>query len=282
MKGMKMKEESLLLKYNNFGTDEDFIKRQDALFKMNGWFSPASHGLFSFFLDFQNQQNISGNLGEVGVWEGKSASVICNYCKEEETVVLIDPILSQNKDVILNNINTVSSKVSKKIVFCNIVSEKFESLQRELHLEKSLRFFHIDGCHTATNVYSDLELADKLLTNDAVLVVDDFFNPIYPQITEALYRYLFINPYKFRLFLGAFNKAYLCRAGAYQKYYSYCMENLQKNMVSKKMYFAIKKTSSIDDCFTLVADEYKADLDPETGKQGPDWEPEKVEYIEKR
>ena len=277
-----MNKESILTKYTNFGQDEEFIKRQNELFNMNGWFSPASHGLFSFFLDFQNKNNISGNMGEIGVWEGKSASIICKYCRDEESVVLIDPIIANNKEIILNNINIIGSKIPKKLILCNIISEKFDSLKNELHLEKSLRFFHIDGCHTATNVYSDLELADKLLSNDAVLVVDDFFNPIYPQITESLYRYLFINPYKFRLFLGAFNKAYLCRAGSYYKYYSYCLENLQRDMVSKKMYFSIKKTSSIDDCFTLVADEYNADVDPDSGMQGPDWEPEKIEYVEKR
>ena len=277
-----MKQERLLLKYNNFGEDEAFIKRQASLFNMNGWFSPASHGLFSFFLDFQNKNNITGNMGEIGVWEGKSASIICNYCKNEESVVLIDPIISQNKEKILANIKTITTNIPKKLFLCNTISEKFGLLEKELHLEKSLRFFHIDGCHTGTNVYSDLELADKLLANDAVLVVDDYFNPTYPQITEALYRYLFINPYKFRLFLGAFNKAYLCRAGAYHMYYSYCLDNLQHDMVSKKMYFAIKKTSSIDDCFTLVAEEYNPEIDIESGMQGPDWEPGKIEYIEKK
>lgn len=273
---------NLYKKYNNLKTDILFVQRQEELFNMNGWFSPASHGLFSFFLEFQNNKGISGNMGEVGVWEGKSASIICNYCKDDEKIFLIDPIIEKNKNIIINNIENICKKIPQHLYLCNTVSENFSLLKYNIHIDRTFRFFHIDGCHTATNVYSDLELADKLLTNDSVLVVDDFFNPTYPQITEALYRYLFINPYKFRLFLGAFNKAYLCRAGAYQMYYSYCMENLQRDMVSKKMYFSIKKTSSIDDCFTLVADEYKADVDPETGKQGPDWDPEKIEYIEKR
>ena len=60
---------------------------------MNGWFSPASHALFSLFLNYQQTKEIKGNLCEIGVWEGKSASIICKNVQPKEKVFLIDPLL---------------------------------------------------------------------------------------------------------------------------------------------------------------------------------------------
>lgn len=274
-------KKSLFTNQNELPPDNEFKYRQQCLATINGWFSPASHGLFSFYLDFQNKQNINGNLGEIGVWEGKSACIICNYSKENEKIVLIDPLIEKNSENIFRNIDAVCRRIPENIELNNCISDNFLNHDTSL-LRKSFRFFHIDGCHTGTNVYSDLELADVLLHEDSILVVDDFFNPSYPQITEALYKYLFLNPYKFRLFFNGFNKAYLCRPGKYSFYYSYTFENLQKEMLSKGMAFTIKKTSSIGDSYTLSAEEYQPQVDSRLGYQGPDWEPDIIDCIERR
>ena len=84
-----MKKESLFTKNHNIKEDIAFAQRQQLLNPINGWFSPASHGIFSFFLEFQNQYSICGNLGEIGVWEGKSSTIICNFSKESEKIFLI-------------------------------------------------------------------------------------------------------------------------------------------------------------------------------------------------
>lgn len=276
-----MNKESIFTKQNNIPRDLNFEYRQQCLAGIKGWFSPASHGLFSFFLDLQNKQSVNGNLGEIGVWEGKSASIISNFSKADESIFLIDPLIEKNTEVIYRNIDLVCRRIPDNLHLYNCVSDNFLNNNTE-SLRKSFRFFHIDGCHTGTNVFSDLELADILLQEDSILVVDDFFNPGYPQITEALYKYLFLNPYKFRLFFNGFNKAYLCRPGKYSFYYSYTLENLQKEMLSKGMAFTIKKTSSLGDSYTLSAEEYQPQVDSAFGFQGPDWEPDIIDYINRR
>lgn len=275
-----MKKESLFTKGTDVSTDINFFYRQKCLDKMSGWLSPASHGIISFLFDYQSKINIVGNIGEIGVWEGKTASIICNYCRDEESVFLIDPIISNNQETILRNIDDLCRKLPKSLYLCNILSEKFLTIYNDSNLFNSFRFFHIDGCHTGSSVFSDMKLVDKLLSNNSVLVIDDFFNPGYPQITEAVYRYVFEYPYSFRIFFVGFNKAYLCRPGCYTMYYSHCINNLQQSMLNKKMAITIKKTSSIGDCYTLSAEEYKQEIDLNTGIQGPDWEPERMDYIE--
>ena len=62
-----MKKESFITRLSELPKDEDFMQTQEKLYSIEGWFSPASHALFSFFLDYQNENKINGNLGEIGV-----------------------------------------------------------------------------------------------------------------------------------------------------------------------------------------------------------------------
>jgi hypothetical protein len=48
--------------------------------------------------------------------------------------------------------------------------------------------------------------------------MDDFFNPIYPQVTAAVYRFLFDNPMTLRMVLCGGNKCFLVKASAYRVY----------------------------------------------------------------
>ena len=81
--------QNVLSGQKNFPKDEDFMQTQEKLYSIEGWFSPASHALFSFFLDYQNENKINGNLGEIGVWHGKSATIICKKVKENQNIFLI-------------------------------------------------------------------------------------------------------------------------------------------------------------------------------------------------
>lgn len=90
-----MKKESFITKLSDVDYDLDFIQTQSLLESIEGWFSPASHGLFQFFLKYQNNNKIKGNLGEIGVWKGKSASVLSKFLKEKESIFLIDPLIKQ-------------------------------------------------------------------------------------------------------------------------------------------------------------------------------------------
>ena len=203
-----MNKESFITRLSAEPIDGDFIQCQEILYKIEGWFSPASHALFSFILNYQNKNEINGNLGEIGVWKGKSATVICKFSKEDEKIFLIDPLIKKFSETIYKNIDDVCKCIPKELLFCNLISDNFVKLPNYQTLIKSFRFFHIDGCHTGKNIFKDLELADLLVQSEGIVVVDDFFNNSYPQITEAVYKYLYVNPYSFRIFCIGFNKAY--------------------------------------------------------------------------
>jgi hypothetical protein len=65
---------------------------------------------------------------------------------------------------------------------------------------------HVDGAHTFQAVYDFLTDAERLLDDGAIVIIDDFLNPGFPGISEAVHTH---SVYKTQLFpvLFAFNKA---------------------------------------------------------------------------
>lgn len=51
------------------------------------------------------------------------------------------------------------------------------------------RLFSVDGGHTADHAVNDLGIAQELLANGGILLLDDFFQPNWPGVTEGFYRF---------------------------------------------------------------------------------------------
>jgi hypothetical protein len=53
-----------------------------------------------------------------------------------------------------------------------------------------IRFFSIDGCHLYQPVENDLRLAERTLTAEGIVAVDDFFNKDWADVSFATYDFL--------------------------------------------------------------------------------------------
>ena len=51
---------------------------------------------------------------------------------------------------------------------------------------RRVRWFHIDGEHTGTAVYRELEFANRIVNTEGIVVIDDFFSPRYPANTTEV------------------------------------------------------------------------------------------------
>ncbi len=65
--------------------------------KINGWFSHHSHAFWDLLLRWQKQYMAPGHLVEIGVWKGKSSSVLAYLKRDEEELHMIDPVLKEEK-----------------------------------------------------------------------------------------------------------------------------------------------------------------------------------------
>ena len=149
------------------------------------------------------------------MWRGRSASVLASYRKGDEKLYLCD--LRLDEPAVQRAIRSVGSEP------VNIVplSGPSADLPAKLDLKamhQTVRWFHIDGEHTGTAVYRELEFANRIVNTDGIVVIDDFFSPRYPANTTEAIRYLEKNPFHFRLLAVGFNKGYLCRPESLPRY----------------------------------------------------------------
>lgn len=73
----------------------------------------------------------------------------------------------------------------------------------------SLDFIHVDGDHTFEAVSADLAFCERYLSEDGLLICDDWRHPYFPGVTAAIFSFLSVSD--FRCVTLTANKAYLAK-----------------------------------------------------------------------
>ena len=190
---------------------------------VSGWFGFHSYALWRSLLDLQKAAGVHGDLFEIGVWRGRSASVLAAYQEDGETFYLCD--LKVDDEAIRSAFEGVGA-ANRKVVAISAPSSELPARLDLRAMHQSVRWMHMDGEHTGPAVYGELELAHQIVHPDGLVVIDDFFSPRYPAKTTEALRYLEKNPFHFRLFAVGFNKGYFCRPESLAKYMDFAFGGL--------------------------------------------------------
>jgi predicted O-methyltransferase YrrM len=234
-----------------------------------GFFLEQSAALWDALLSFQNTHGIHGNMLEIGVYKGLSALMSSLHLKETEEFVLIDCTRHiEDAEVNLTPILGARGRYIQRSSYQVTVGSLGD-------LRSSFRWLHIDGEHTGRAVINDLELCEQLLSDDGVIVLDDFFNPIYPQLAEALFIFLHQNPFKLSMVLCGWNKAYLARPMFALNYRHFIRQKLADELHSREIHqFVITKTATLDESTAFgICDQRFVDRDYYGLDSDPDFLP---------
>lgn len=227
---------------------EKLSRYLDEYASLPGWFTPESAAVWDALLAFQSQQKIVGSALEIGVYHGKSAALACMHLQKDEKLVLVDPYRLDTVRSLLENLK------AENVLFYPCISTKLPAGEMAA-LSGQCRWIHIDGEHTGFACSHDLGLADRLLEDRGVVVIDDFLSPKYPQVSAAVFSYLFTHPFSFRMFLCGFQKAYLARPRFASLYLKFVHESLQDELRRRNFGSRISlfKTTMPDDfnCFGM-------------------------------
>jgi hypothetical protein len=196
---------------------------------VSGWFGVHSYALWRSLLDFQKAEGMRGDLFEIGVWRGRSAMVLASYQEQGETLYLCD--LKVDDAAIRAAFESVGA-AGRKVVAISAPSSVLPGRLDLRALHQSVRWMHIDGEHTGSAVYSEIELAHQIVRPDGLVVIDDFFSPRYPANTTEAVRYLEKNPFHFRLFAVGFNKGYFCRPESFARYMDFAFGGLSDALLA--------------------------------------------------
>lgn len=239
---------------------------------IDGWFSDGAIAVWDALLTWQRRQGIGGNMLEIGVHHGKSAALMAMHAAPPAKVVLVDYELKRQQI----ELALAAAEPAPGVEFLAVHGDSRGLAVNPLVTEtfRSHRWIHIDGEHSGGAVTSDLGIANQLLAHDGVLVVDDFFSWLYPQVTESVLRHVRQHPDDFALFLCGFNKAYLARPHFVHHYLRFCAEELPEAMAARGQLTTVGKT-------TYPAEMNTFGIGPRfQGKplRGPDWDDGTIRY----
>lgn len=178
--------------------------------EVKGWF--YDHDLIMFWLlDFiQKEAGWRGDLCELGVYEGRSAIGLGALARPGESLFCFDLFHEVSQAVVESNIRR----------FCPDLDGRLGCIQRDLPSMRaappevapgSLRFLHIDAVHDHPGVLNDLRNFAPLLTPEAVIVLDDCFDPDWPGVATAMTEFCLSEMGRhIRPFSASRSKMYLC------------------------------------------------------------------------
>lgn len=182
--------------YADIGEAGPLIKNVFSRLKdIPGWFNVDDCGHFFLLLSYQSAMGIKGDLLEIGSYHGRSTSLMARCLGPGETIVVCDAFESETDDHYANkpspeNLISNIQHVNREIEKDRIVIHKCLSNDLQLDAEEQFRFIHIDGGHSAAQAYSDLQLCSKHLLPNGIIIMDDYHNKLWPEVTQGTDRFL--------------------------------------------------------------------------------------------
>jgi predicted O-methyltransferase YrrM len=204
----------------------NFFAGKAAAEEIEGMFSPFSMAIIDSLLSLQKGSHIGGNMLEFGVYRGRSAALLGRHLGPDERLVLVDIADYLDRRAI------ESFKASTD--FLLTPTENFRSAYAEYRQRShSFRFIHIDASHAYRATFTELQMADRLLSERGIIALDDFTNLSYSQNISAIFKYLHTARTDLTMFLATDEKAYLCRKSQREFYAAFVLDRMIAEMGSR-------------------------------------------------
>lgn len=221
-----------------------------------GYMAEGSAAVWCVLLRAQHETWLSGGRAasgdylEIGVFNGKSASVLANFSKAYgNRLAIVDPqILPKTKETL--------DAISPRVKYIESRSEELQASGFYANNRRRIAFAHIDGLHRFSVVISDLRTCEGLLADFGIIAIDDFHSDgLFPQVSAAVYKYLFSGVSDLSIFLVGFNKAYLCRNCAKSHFMQVSRAQLLPELETLGQKVTLAKTDRNDafDAFTITS-----------------------------
>lgn len=195
--------------------------------RVDGWLSRLDANLIATVGAWQNAEGVAGSVGEIGVHHGRLFILLALLRKPGERAFAIDLFDAQEFNVdqsgqgdetaFRNNLLRFGvDPASVEVVKGNSLDLAWSGLCGRLG--PSARLFSIDGGHTAEITRHDLGIADDGLGEGGVIVLDDYFNPEFPAVSEGMCRFMADRPGALAPFAIGDNKLLLARPDWAERY----------------------------------------------------------------
>lgn len=221
-----------------------------------GFYALESAVLLEFFIDCIDTQGdiFSGDILEVGTFQGKSARHLAMHARPGETLYLCDPF---------EGMPAVAEAVQQH---CAGHVRGFRAFSSQISpaeiADNSVRFAYLDGEHGRNAIMTDMALADRVLRAEGIAILDDFLNPEFMGVTIGAIEWMTTHPGRFTIILASTGKAVLCRPG-FVAFYLRLVRDFMPRFFREAGYtdFTLSRSSWASDCVTIGLTGRRADLD---------------------
>ncbi len=212
-----------LIRFSDQAT-EDYLRR---LRRVDGWLDPFSAELIRATARFQHERGIRGGVGEIGVYHGKLLLLLYLSTRDDEAALAIDIFEQQhlNPDgsgagASKNEFLRHARRIAPDLPGLVILEESSLALTPERIVAEAgrMRLFSIDGAHTEDATLNDLRLAESVASDEGVVIVDDYFNQLWPEVSVATAEYLCTGKPRLTPYAISPNKIFFCRPPMRQAY----------------------------------------------------------------
>ena len=168
---------------------------------VEGWVGDQVWHILDFIQRHHWEGNVRGDIAEIGVHHGKLFFLIASLARDNEVCVAMDLFEDQQLNVdgsgrggratFEQHIANLFPHLKNRIRIVPIDSLSITAVTaRRIVSERGVRIFSVDGGHTTAHVVNDLSIAQELLVSSGVILLDDFFGPVWPTVTEGFFQYM--------------------------------------------------------------------------------------------
>ncbi len=210
-----------------------------------GWYGREHVAMADFFLGLTRfpELGMVGDIAEVGVYEGRSALHLAMHLAADETLYLCDPY-ERMPEVTVRVQATTPGRVIGHRGFSQL-------LDAAAIPSNSCRYIRIDGNHTRRAIRHDMDLAHRILRQNGVINLDDFFHPTFAGVTYGVFEWMAENRGAFELLLVGMSQGFLCRPS----FINHCMQHMRGLPDHLRACgvenFSLTRASSASDCLAV-------------------------------
>ena len=164
--------------------------------KIEGWFSNDAARLFGWVDEIQKNNNVAGDLFEIGCHHGKSAQLMGAMARPQSETLAVCDLFGMQSDNVSNSghgdrdIFESNMQLVRDLGVSYRIFQKNSLALKQSEIGSGYRFFHVDGGHNPDEALADLKLAASCLCEHGVIALDDPFRAEWPGVTEGLIRFL--------------------------------------------------------------------------------------------
>jgi SAM-dependent methyltransferase len=201
---------------------------------VDGWVDGRLLPYVKFVDEVQKNAGIAGHVAEIGVFHGKFLIALASLSAPKGKVTALDVFDDQSKNIdgagegnlqkLMENVTAFGRK-DVDYAYIKADSSALTNLAKvELTRDRGpFRLFSVDGCHTAEHTLCDLQTAQDCLAPGGVIILDDYMQPHWPGVTEAVSLFCGRAP-RVVPFLYACHKLFLVGVGWHAHFYRCCAD----------------------------------------------------------